>query len=219
MPPTLARSQTQESVEARGTLQSPGKTFENGAEPKSRWTDRDSQRRGQGSALLKSIPVHCNDWQSGGEPPPFSALETVLCWSLPHPVSPDLPQPRVGRVPSRPMEASGMHLAALSQAPECPQAEAFHPGQLSRSMFWTFPFFVVCIFFFFFALFLPLGSEALLSSPDHLAVIQTPSPDSQPPLLILHAVPRASGWPNSNLFSLNLPISGSQSHPSLKLYL
>ena len=89
--------------------------------------------RAQGSGVLKSILGHC-DVQSG--PPHCTARPRALKpfggWSHSQPdTASPVPASGAGQVLSPPMEASGMSLAALSLAPECPQAELFLPIQLT----------------------------------------------------------------------------------------
>lgn len=102
------------------------------------------------------------------------------------------------------MEASGMGLTTLSLAPECPQAGAFLATQLSRFMFWTFPFLPIYILCTSVS---PAGvqSSALLPRPcgcglDTLPRLSAPAPHP--------GCCHLSGWLASyyNLFSLNLSV-------------
>lgn len=89
--------------------------------------------RAQGSGGLKSILGHC----SGQSGPPHCtaqpcALKTFRGWSHSQSdTASPVPASTAGQVLSPPMEASGMSLAALSLAPECPQAELFLPIRLT----------------------------------------------------------------------------------------
>lgn len=132
-PPKSAQFRAQESREGGGPLQSPGKVFEKGAELHSRWRDRDSQRRGLDPCHVRSgvrttALLSCR----------YRNLQVL---ALSRPVT--QPSSMGILLPSNGSIWNGSHFP--EPGTRVPLTGAFLPTLLSRFMFWTFPFFLICI--------------------------------------------------------------------------
>lgn len=153
----------------------------------------------QSSVFLKSILGRCH---VRSEPLPCSAVCTEDLHALlpfpPRPASP-VPARRCRQVLSPPMEPPGMSLAALSLARDCPQAEVFLPIRCSRSMFWTFPFFLVCIFCTSVS---PAGARSSALFPRPLGYGPDTLPGWSAFLLGPGTVPLAVAWALTPIYSL-----------------
>lgn len=152
----------------------------------------------QSSEFLKSILGRCN---VQSEPLPCSAVHTEDLHALvPFSSWPALSPPsNVGQVLSPPMEPPGMSLAARSVARDCPRAEVFLPIRCSRFMFWTFPFFLLCIFCTSVS---PAGARSSALFPRPLGCGPDTLPGWSAFLLGPGTVPLAVAWALTPIYSL-----------------